>query len=401
MRVKRVLIAGVSARAAAASAVRAGFSVTVLDAFADLDLPAGVRGLSLPRDFGVPFSAGAAARLARDLACDTVVYVSGFENHPDAVTLLASGRTLWGNPPEVLRRVRNPLRLMRAFRQHGIPAPTVIMNRDDVNDPNDLNDPNDTNDPNEWLIKPLASGGGHGIRPLNSDRADTHLRTPRGHYLQQRIDGVLGSVVFVAAGGRAVVMGVSRQLAGDPAFGASGFQYCGNILSACRDTQFGRDEEVVAAAERLATLVADEFGLLGVNGVDFIAHAGVAYPVEVNPRWCASLEVVEHAYGVSMFEVHASACNAGTLPRFDMMSARQGDVAGKAIVFAREDVVIRDTQPWLSDASVRDVPRPGERIASGRPVCTVFSTAPDAAGCYAALVSRAERVYAQLAEWQR
>jgi len=395
MQAARLLIAGVSARAAAASAVRAGFSVTILDAFADLDLPPGVRGLSLPRDVGVPFSAGAAARVARDLACDAVVYVSGFENHPDAVKLLASGRTLWGNPPAVLRRVRDPLLLMKACRRRGIAAPAVIMNRDDVNEVND------GKGPNEWLIKPLASGGGHGVRPLDWDGAGASVRAPPGHYLQQRIDGVLGSVVFVAAGGRAVVLGVSQQLAGDPTFGANGFRYCGNILSACGDPQFGRDEEVVAAAERLATLVADEFGLVGVNGVDFIAHAGEAYPIEVNPRWCASLEVVEEAYGISMFEAHASACDAARLPRFDMMRARQGTVAGKAIIFARDDVVIRETEPWLSDPTVRDVPHPGERIASGRPVCTVFATAADAARCYAALVSRAERVYGQLGEWQR
>src|SRR5262245_56616137 len=139
----RVLIAGVSARAAAASAERAGFAVSLLDAFADLDLPAGVRGLSLPRDFGAPFTAGAVARAARDLACDAVVYLSSFENHPDAVSTLAAGRRLRGNAPAVLRRVRNPRLLMRACRQRGIPAPAVIMS---------ANDPNDSNDRNDWLI---------------------------------------------------------------------------------------------------------------------------------------------------------------------------------------------------------------------------------------------------------
>ena len=47
--------------------------------------------------------------------------------------------------------------------------------------------------------------------------------SPRGCYLQQRLEGVPGSVVFVAAGGRAAPLGVSRQLVGEPAFGASGF----------------------------------------------------------------------------------------------------------------------------------------------------------------------------------
>jgi predicted ATP-grasp superfamily ATP-dependent carboligase len=74
---------------------------------------------------------------------------------------------------------------------------------------------------------------------------------------------------------------------------------------------------------------------------------------------------------------------------------------GKAIVFARRDVVAGDTRDWLGDATVRDVPWPGERILRDRPVCTVFAEGRDAAACHAALVRRAERIYEQLAAWER
>src|SRR5947199_4731047 len=95
----RVLVAGVSTRAAAESAARAGFVVTAIDAFGDLDQHASVRSLSLQRDFGMPFSAQAAARAARTIECDAVAYLSSFENHPKAVSMLAAGRALWGNEP--------------------------------------------------------------------------------------------------------------------------------------------------------------------------------------------------------------------------------------------------------------------------------------------------------------
>src|SRR5438034_876474 len=45
---KRVLIAGVSTRAAAESAAQAGFVVTAIDAFGDLDQHASVRSVPLP-----------------------------------------------------------------------------------------------------------------------------------------------------------------------------------------------------------------------------------------------------------------------------------------------------------------------------------------------------------------
>src|SRR5919204_109955 len=100
----RVLIAGISTRAAAESAARAGFTVTALDAFADVDQHPSVRALLLPR----PFSAAAAAAAARNVECDAVAYLANFENHPDEVAALAGPRRLWGNPPAVLRRVRDP-----------------------------------------------------------------------------------------------------------------------------------------------------------------------------------------------------------------------------------------------------------------------------------------------------
>jgi len=158
---------------------------------------------------------------------------------------------------------------------------------------------------------------------------------------------------------------------------------------------------VVRAACELSAAIADAFGLIGANGVDFIACDGMAYPIEVNPRWCGSMELVERAYGVSIFEAHAEACAAGRLPRFDLAQARHGTGAvGKAIVFAREDVTIGDTDAWLTDDTVHDVPHAAERIAAGRPVCTVYAGGADAAACYAALVARAERVYAELAAWR-
>jgi predicted ATP-grasp superfamily ATP-dependent carboligase len=378
-----VLIAGLSARAVADSAVRAGFTVTTIDAFADLDLHPAVRGLSLPRDFGIGFNAQAAACAACELPGTAVVYASNFENFPDAVRTLSSGRVLWGNLPAALRRVRNPRTVANAFRLRGVPAPAVRMS-----DPSDASDPND---PNDWLVKPLSSGGGHGVRRW------TGARVPRDCYLQRRVEGIPGSVVFVAAGGRSVPLGVSRQLIGDRAFGADEYRYCGNILAPAGDTQFGRDEALVGAASAIAQVVAGVFELVGLNGIDFIVDDGVPYPIEVNPRWCASMELAERVYGVSMFGVHAAACSAGTLPPFDLLKARQSaPAAGKAIVFARGDVKVGDTRTWLDDPTVRDIPRPGEHIADGRPICTVLAEGADAAACYDALVRRARGVYATL-----
>jgi predicted ATP-grasp superfamily ATP-dependent carboligase len=153
--------------------------------------------------------------------------------------------------------------------------------------------------------------------------------------------------------------------------------------------------------------MAEDFNLAGVNGIDFIASDGSPFLVEVNPRWSASMELIERAYGLSVFQAHVDACTHRVLPGFDVRRARRGaNAVGKAVVFAQRDVTVGDTSRWLSKdvaggwGSIADVPHRDERIPAGRPVCTVFASGRDAATCHAELVRRADRVYADLARWE-
>jgi uncharacterized protein len=372
-----VLIVGVSTRAAAESAARAGFDVIALDAYADLDQHPSVRALSLPRDFRKAFSADAIAAAASELSSDAIVYLSNLENHPKMVDALSSGRTLWGNGSDVLRRVRDPQALALAFTARGIRAPRVVTFGQRVEPHQDVE---------RWLIKPRVSGGGHGVRHWSA-----HEPLTRGRYLQEFVDGIAGSIVFVAANGRGVALGTSRQLVGESVFGASGFHYCGNIVI----PPVG--EHSADALRALVDAVCQTFPLVGVGSIDFIRTDSGLYPVEVNPRWSASMELVEGTYGVSLFAIHADACARAVLPKFDLtQQPLAGGTRGKAIVFARQDVVARDTRRWLDDPSVRDVPHPGDRILAGEPICTVLAEGTDDAACHAKLVERAERIYADL-----
>jgi len=383
MTARRILIAGVSTRALAESAARAGYHVLAVDGFADLDLGACADAVVRVRDPAGRFHARLAARAARELASPAVCYVASFENHPRAVRELAGDRALWGNSPAVLARVRNPERLARALSRQGYAAPQVRTTR-----------PTRASG-RRWLVKPRASGGGHGIVTW---RPGSGAPIPPRAYFQERIAGVPGSIVFAADGRRAVALGLSRLLVGERAFGAEGFRYCGNILAGARDPQFAREAVLLAWGVALASTVTRMFGLVGVNGIDFVARSGRPYPVEVNPRYTASMELVERAYGLSIFDVHARAC-AGELPGFELFRARAADreAVGKAVVYARHDTTLGDTRRWLRDDTVRDIPAPGEHIVRGHPICTVFARAEDAAACHRALEARAAAVYGAVA----
>ena len=374
-------------RAFAESAARAGYRVLAVDGFADLDLAACSDVVVRVRDGAGRFQAHLAARAARELAGSAVSYVASFENHPRAVQALARNRTLWGNSPAVLARVRNPVRLARALARQGYAVPEVRTTR-----------PTRTTG-TRWLVKPRASGGGHGIVPW---RPSAPARVPPRAYWQEQIAGVPGSIVFAADGRRAVVLGLSRLLVGEGAFGAEGFRYCGNILASAHDPQFACEAALLAWGVELAAAVTRIFGLVGVNGVDFVARSGRPYPVEVNPRYTASMELVERAYGLSVFDIHTRACG-GHLPAFELIRARAADheAVGKAVLYARRDTTMGDTRRWLGDDTVRDIPAPGERILRGHPVCTVFARARDAAACHRALVARAAAVYRAVASRTR
>ena len=162
---------------------------------------------------------------AETIEADVIAYLSPFENHP-AVERLARGRVLW----EMTRR------------HCGEPEPRAVSIAVDAT--------------NRWLVKPRASGGGHGIRWWNPGDA-----VPAGSYVQPFADGVPGSIVFVAARGEVVPLGLTRQLVGEEAFGARGFRYCGNILT---------NGPYLASAVRAAQDASREFDLVGVNCIDFV-----------------------------------------------------------------------------------------------------------------------------------
>lgn len=289
------------------------------------------------------------------------LYTGALENRPDIVSKI--NRPLWGNPPDVLRRVRSPLLLAEALRRHGLACPHVAVARAQV-------------DPAlRYVVKPLRSAAGAHLRMFDSQAAFI----PGRSYLQEWTAGDPCSATFVGdALGSAQLLGVTRQLIGEPWLAAAPFQWCGNIGPLALDTRTS------ATLERVGQALVNEFTLRGLFGVDFILRDGVPWPVEVNPRYPASLEVLERATGQSFLTAHAEAFGAAAT---DAKERRpQGKVVAKAILFARQPLVVAGTMPW--DAALEmpfddltlpfaDIPAAGTRIQIGQPICSLFASAGD------------------------
>lgn len=147
--------------------------------------------------------------------------------------------------------------------------------------------------------------------------------------------------------------------------------------------------------EKIATRLTQRFGLRGVNGVDLVIAEGRdgkprPFLVEVNPRYCASMELVERACGLNLFLTHLDALE-GRLPAFSLAEHIEGPYFGKGIVFARKTVMMPDTEDWHKRGR-RDIPFAGDRIEAGHPICTVLAEGKQRETCLSNLMIRAEEV---------
>ncbi|HET9740941.1 MAG TPA: ATP-grasp domain-containing protein [Solirubrobacteraceae bacterium] len=292
-----------------------------------------------------------------------VVYGASLENHPALVARLAERHALLGNPSSTVRAVRDPAQLGAALGDLPYPRTTVTAPSS-----------------GRWLRKPLRGGGGIRVRAWRGGAV------PAGTFLQERIDGIACSAAAVGDGKDAVVLGLTEQLVGRRAFGVRGHRWCGNLVPPRMPAG-----ELLAQASAICSCLASAFALRGLFGVDFMWDGERAWTVEVNPRPTASLEAIDAAHGVGVFDAHLRGC-AGELPRVD---AERSGAAGKAVLFATEDVVVGDSVHWL-ERGVRDVPHPGERIAAGRPICTVVTTAATPEDALAGLEEQAAWLRAEL-----
>lgn len=365
----KILILGLSTRAIAESAVRGGYNVITLDYFGDRDQKELVQNYSLMRDFHLGFSAEALLTASRQLDFEAVVYISNLETHPEVVEELAEGHILLGNSPTTLRKVRNWPTLRSFCQEAGVPFPATLFVGEVP--------PKD----GRWLLKPVRSGGGHGISFWPGEPLDA------GHLLQEHIEGLDCSAAFVADGRNCVLLGVTEQLIGREEMGARGFAWCGNILPLALPLP------LLEAVEDVAAKLTRRFGLRGVNGFDFVlAHREgrlIPYLVEVNPRYTASMELMEWAYGLNIFDLHVRSFE-GELPSFSLREQlRQARFCGKGIVYAGKDVTMPETAGWRAKGR-RDVPFAGERIEAGHPICTVLAQGKGRDECWRRLLAEAD-----------
>ncbi len=372
----RFLVVAHSARLLAQSAARARCPVCALDLFNDAD----TRRVSLHSEAVDPRAANGpgfdredllrrAARLCPPSGCLGLVYGAGFEDDTVTLARLARGRELFGNPPELVERLKDPVRFFGMLDQLAIAHPDTTPDR--------------PAQPRGWLYKRRGATGGAHV--MDAGAVDIEAAAGQG-YFQRREAGRNLSVLFLADGRDAEVIGVSRQLTRGT--GRHRYAYAGAV---------GPIELPAAVYRKLRdaidALVA-RTGLVGCNSLDFLLDGVRPSVLEINPRPSATMDLYDDDWATGLFDAHLKACR-GRLPR--AAAARRARAArAHAIVYAHKPLQIPADAafaPWCSD-----LPRPGSRMALDAPVCTVHAEAADVQRALQKVRRRRQRTELELAE---
>jgi len=375
-RERRVLIVGGSTRAAASSARRAGLQPICADRFADHDtrqfaevIPVRSFPESLPDDVA-------------DVRADGWFYTGALENRPDLIERMdhagASYGPLWGTRSAALKQIRDPFWIAETLRQSGHCALEV---KTQATEPSA---------DGTWMLKPISSAGGRAVSIWNESRRSQGINEPV--YFQRLCQGDPLSAVFRCEPTGITLLGMSRQLPGHVlSEAAAPFLYGGSLgpipCEQPTDLHFAIGELVTSQLQSLA----NGCQLRGIIGVDFISDEnGIPWILEVNPRYTASVEILELSSQQSFLEKSGEESH--------LRPSNERPIVIKLIVYAPRSVVIGDlTQLASTDVwtipSIADIPVPRSQIHAGWPICTVFSHGTTEEECVARLKRRVDTVW--------
>jgi len=395
----RVVLVGASVRAASEAAKRAGFYVVSIDFFGDSDTRAAADQWIDLTKLCQKISAGAST--ATLIPSGDVIFVGDVSIPNDtAQAILRSGRP---------RPVGPCNRDMATFRDpeflDQLCAESHCGDRDAIRVPawqtiaaiaegSSSQATSLVGDPRRRIVKPRSTSGGVGIEWFD---ASCVSRYPSVAVVQRWVPGRAYGAVYLCGRQRAHRLLVSRSLtkrvgssAPDHSTGRTfPFHYAGSV------GPIELPARAASALDRLASTAARLSGLAGLINLDFILDpCGDIWLLEINPRWSASCELIDHLHrrdrtGWSVFGQHYRALG-GSEPEFAPPIKDRVPLSKRIVYASRTGVFRTERLPDVTqihghpqgDGAITplarprielcDVPVDGAPIEAGQPLLTVI-----------------------------
>ncbi|MFK8069224.1 MAG: ATP-grasp domain-containing protein [Gammaproteobacteria bacterium] len=327
---------GQSGRMLAQSAFKANIPTIVIDQFGDQDTQHYAdECITLPK-FSDKAILEAVERSWEKYKFPGLILSSGFENRIDLIKKLADQYPMSGNDFRTVSSVKDPVYLSDHLDQLEVNHPETRLSPPDHG---------------KWLVKQRGACGGDHI--VWWDEKKTY---PATHYFQAFKQGKTCSVVFLAAVEKAEIIGINQIWTENE----TSFRFGGAVTF--------NDFPVYEALKKIVKKISCSLNLTGLCGLDFVLdESDQVHVLEINPRPVSTFDLHESKTG-SLFLSHIEACDGQIhfTPKKDL------NYFAKKIAYARKDLgpLERCWPDWVSD-----IPKMGDCIQQGNPVCTVYSEA--------------------------
>ena len=337
---KPVLIFAQSGRLLAQSATQAGYRVWVADCFGDQDtLNAVERWIGLPAlsTLSLKQFLTALNELTNGEPC-SLICGSGIEYFYHFLNSLPDYIELVGNKNSTIQTIKTPSLFFNVLHQLDLAYPDTFFERP-INTTN-------------YIAKSASGLGGNHIQFV--DKFSHHNND---YYFQERIDGDSGSVLFLADGNQAQLIGINRQYTD----ATNQMPYRLGTIEAPWKISVEHQQYLCRAIVQITI----ETALTGLNSLDFIlSDQNEILILEINPRPSASAELI-NAKPISLFQSHINAC-LGIL--LNKLLPSPDKITSLRYLYADDEYVIPSNMTWPKECN--DIPTSGNIIKKGEPICT-------------------------------
>lgn len=358
---KSLLVIALSARPYVEAAKRAGYAVTAIDGFADkqtVEFADKTIVVAFDRN---GFEADALLRAIQKLDASQYlgfVYGSGLDAQPELLDKIASVIPLVGNSAASVKAVKTASSFFATLKQCNIAYPLVFDSLTGMH-------------ADSYLTKFAGGCGGTHIKLAGIKLAGQGDKLPANHYYQQYVDGRSVSLLFLANGTQAEVVGFNAQWLSPSV--EMPFRYGGAVSHIVLPQAI--QQKLMDAAERLSRA----FDLVGLNSLDAIVQDDHVYVLEINPRLSATVELYTES---RLLDLHVQA-SLGQLDHVSHFNRLATQSKAHAIVYAPFDMMIPatfDWPDWTVDTPYHDSQAQAQtiEIVAEAPVCSVLAEADDA-----------------------
>ena len=375
-----IVVLGFSARAAAECAVRAGYRPIVVDFCGDRDLTSlGCRYHSMADPAWLDWLV--------DQPTSGPVLITGGMEHQSLRLYDYFRRT--GRSCEAIDSIL-AMRDIQNWRLWAHESDIVWPESIAMADASMVQDPT-MDSLSRWVLKSYQSVGGQGVHdwPIDNATSRQHLSVDsQNYYLQQKQEGTGVGVTFLTSDFGTILLGGAESGFQDTQSFMPKYTYRGSI-GPCQ-----LSETSLARLRSFGQHVGNEARILGLWQADFIVNQESMALLEINPRWSASMELLDIAMEERLVGWHVACVNKSVeLNAWRALSLRCDQriltapqrVFGKLIHYAPCEFVVSKSQayqwwevrwdggnalPAESAWFAADIPPANTQVTQGQPIRT-------------------------------